>query len=68
MKDGAAVKCIGGGLVVVTYSVYVGAHVIAGLPPPDGPLFLGTITALGAFLGVRKLTEALEAKKNGKCK
>jgi len=59
MRDGTTVKIIGGILVVVMYSIYVLAHVAAGMAPPDGPLFIGTLTALGAFLGVRKLTDAL---------
>ena len=60
MPSENAVKCIGGGLVVTVYAIYVGAHMLSGLPPPDGPLFISVVTALAAFLGVRKGTEALQ--------
>ncbi len=40
------------GLIVVSYVIYLGAHLLVGLPPPDGALFAGVIGAIGALWGI----------------
>lgn len=51
MKDGSLKACIGMAFVFGTYAVYVGAHVAAGLPPPDGVVFGSVIGLVGALAG-----------------
>lgn len=51
MKDGALKACVGMGFIFGVYAVYVGSHVAAGLPPPDGVVFGSVIAAVGALAG-----------------
>lgn len=51
MKDGALKACVGMGFIFGTYAVYMGSHVCAGLPPPDGVIFGSVIAAVAALAG-----------------
>jgi hypothetical protein len=40
-------------LVVLTYALYLGAHVLQGSPVPDGAVFATVIGAVGALWGAQ---------------
>jgi hypothetical protein len=59
MKDGALKACVGIGAGLGAYGIYMGAHCASGVPPPDGPIFLGMLAYFGSMVGVVVLGKKL---------
>jgi len=60
MKDGATKACVGMVMGVLVYAIYMFGNVMAGMPPPDGPLFIGLLAYLGSLTGAAYILPKLK--------